>query len=65
MFEYELFRFRSAELRRVARAESLAREAVRGRRIARRAESTGHGSSDTGNSTDTDGLRKHRFARAA
>ncbi|MES5817219.1 hypothetical protein [Streptomyces sp. RG80] len=61
MYEYELSQLRSAELLRQAENERLAREAVRGRRAARReavrqeAESGVH----------TDRPRRLRFLRAA
>jgi hypothetical protein len=61
MYEYELQKFRSAELIRRAEQERLAREAVRARRAARReaARRTAEGESHTS------GPRRHWFTRAA
>ena len=56
MFEYELHQIRSAELRRAAADERLAREAVRGARAARRAAE---------GEVHTDRQRRHWFTRAA
>jgi hypothetical protein len=61
MYEYQLLQFRTADLMRQADQERLARQAVRGKRAARReaarrkAETASH----------TDGPRRHRFARTA
>ncbi|MEU0408861.1 hypothetical protein ABZ307_13770 [Streptomyces griseorubiginosus] len=59
--EYELSRYRSAELRRQAENERLVRETLRGRRAARReaAERTAEADSHTGRP------RRHRFLRTA
>ncbi|WP_327318046.1 hypothetical protein [Streptomyces sp. NBC_01235] len=69
MYEYELQQARSAELLRRAEHERLAREAVRGRRAARReaAERTTAQRSDGGaeNESHTHLLRRLRFARPA
>ncbi|WP_367320647.1 hypothetical protein [Streptomyces sp. HUAS ZL42] len=61
MYEYELHQMRSAELRRRAEHDRLAREAVRHRRAARReaAERTAEHEAHTGRS------RRHWFARVA
>ncbi|MDQ0932898.1 hypothetical protein [Streptomyces turgidiscabies] len=61
MFEYELHQFRSAELRREAADERLAREAVRSARAARREES---GRAAEGE-VHRDDQRRHWFTRAA
>jgi hypothetical protein len=63
MYEYELHRIRSAELRRTAQRERLAREVVRARRAARRAESAGHGTPAA--EPHTDRPRRLRLPRAA
>ncbi|MEU3830871.1 hypothetical protein GT045_26265 [Streptomyces sp. SID486] len=63
MYEYELHRFRSAELRRTAQRERLAREAVRARRAARRAEHAGNGTPAA--ESHTDRPRRLRPARTA
>ncbi|MFD9393078.1 hypothetical protein ACFWBB_20915 [Streptomyces sp. NPDC060000] len=69
MYEYELQQARSAELRRRADGERQAREAVRGRRAARReaaeratAERSEGGA---GSESHTRLLRRFRFARPA
>ena len=61
MYEYELSQLRSAELRRQAQQERLAREAVRGRRAARR-EAAGH---ETEGEVHTGLSRRLRFLRTA
>ncbi|QTE01067.1 hypothetical protein [Streptomyces cyanogenus] len=63
MYQLELHQIRSAELRRTARQERLAREAVRLRRAARRAESAGHGAPVA--ESHTGRLRRHRLLRSA
>ncbi|MFJ1805995.1 MULTISPECIES: hypothetical protein [unclassified Streptomyces] len=69
MYEYELQQARSAELRRRAEGERQAREAVRGRRAARReaAERAAAERSDggPGSESHTHFLRRLRFARPA
>ncbi|MET7685546.1 hypothetical protein [Streptomyces sp. NPDC005423] len=60
MYEYELHQIRSAELRRRAADERLAREAVQGRRAARRDEALRAAEEDP----HTDRPRRPRFARA-
>ncbi|MCX4742906.1 hypothetical protein [Streptomyces antibioticus] len=69
MYEYELHQIRSAELLRRAADERLAREAVRGRRAARReaAERAAHDRSTTNPETEphTHRPRRPRFPRAA
>ncbi|UXY30104.1 hypothetical protein [Streptomyces sp. HUAS TT20] len=62
MFEYELHRFRAAELLRRAEHERLARAAVRGRRAARREEEAHRAATAEAH---TDRPRRPRFARAA
>jgi hypothetical protein len=62
VFEYELHRFRAAELLRRAEHERLARAAVRGRRAARREEEAHRAATAEAH---TDRPRRHRFARAA
>ncbi|WP_055526105.1 hypothetical protein [Streptomyces graminilatus] len=61
MFEYELQQMRSAELRREAADERLAREVVRGARAARR-EAAGRAAEGE---VHSDGQRRHWFTRAA
>ncbi|NEA66723.1 hypothetical protein [Streptomyces sp. SID12488] len=61
MFEYELHQIRSAELRREAADERLAREAVRSARAARR-EAVGRAAEGE---VHTDRTRRHWFTRAA
>ncbi|GHI04775.1 hypothetical protein AQI88_36720 [Streptomyces cellostaticus] len=63
MFELELHRTRTAELRREADQERLAREAVRSRRTARREEAARH--STSGAETHTDRPRRQRLPRTA
>lgn len=63
MFEYELQQMRSAELRREAANERLAREAVRGARAARR-EAAGR-AAEGEVKPDDDRPRRHWFTRAA
>ncbi|MFJ4525056.1 hypothetical protein ACIP4Y_29575 [Streptomyces sp. NPDC088810] len=63
MYQFELHQVRSAELRRTAQQERLAREVVRLRRAARRAESAGHGAPAA--ESHTDRPRRHRLARTA
>ncbi|MDF2271723.1 hypothetical protein P2Q00_40810 [Streptomyces coacervatus] len=61
MYEYEISQFRSAELIRRAEHERLAREAVRGRRAARR-EAASRAAEEESHSPR---LRRLRSARAA
>jgi hypothetical protein len=61
MFEYELHQIRSAELRREAADERLAREAVRSARAARR-EAAGRAAEGE---VHPDRTRRHWFTRAA
>ncbi|MFJ3308113.1 hypothetical protein ACIPSA_34515 [Streptomyces sp. NPDC086549] len=61
MFAYELHRIRSAELRRQAELDRLAREVVRGRRAARHAEQARRAATEA----HTDRPHRHRLARAA
>ncbi|WP_427919831.1 hypothetical protein [Streptomyces sp. cg40] len=61
MYEYEMHQLRSAELRRQAANERLAREAVRGARAARR-EQAGQ---VTESEVHTERPRRHLFARAS
>ncbi|KOV95359.1 hypothetical protein [Streptomyces sp. NRRL B-3648] len=63
MYQLELHQIRSAELRRTAQQERLAREAVRVRRAARRAASAGHGAPAA--ESHTDRPRRHRLPRTA
>ncbi|BCM69651.1 hypothetical protein EASAB2608_04985 [Streptomyces sp. EAS-AB2608] len=63
MHQLELHRFRSAELRREAQQERLAREVLRHRRAARRAESAGHAAPAA--ESHTDGPRRHGQPRTA
>ncbi|MFF0596454.1 hypothetical protein [Streptomyces antibioticus] len=69
MYEYELHQIRSAELLRRAADERLAREAVRGRRAARReaAERAAHDrpSANPESEPHTHRPRRPRFPRAA
>ncbi|WP_369172546.1 hypothetical protein AB5J49_33175 [Streptomyces sp. R28] len=60
MYEYELQHLRAAELIRQAEHERLVREAVRGRRAAKR---SAEGSADA--EAHTWRLRRHRHPRAA
>ncbi|MEW1645492.1 MULTISPECIES: hypothetical protein [unclassified Streptomyces] len=60
MYEYELHRIRSAEMRREAANERLAREAVRGARAARREQAR----QATEGEVHTERPRRHLFARA-
>ncbi|PPS86193.1 hypothetical protein [Streptomyces sp. MH60] len=61
MYEYEIQRYRSAELIRRADEARLAREAVRARRAARRAAR--HGAAEA--ESHTPRQHRHRFPRAA
>ncbi|WP_406121785.1 hypothetical protein [Streptomyces sp. NBC_00989] len=61
MFEYELHQIRSAELRRQAANERLAREAVRGARAARREQARRAAEGEV----HTEGPRRHLFARVS
>ena len=61
MYEYEISRYRSADLSRQAEQERLAREVVRVRRAARH-EATRHAAEDESHSR---GVRRLRSARAA
>ncbi|MFI1376306.1 hypothetical protein ACH4UY_30430 [Streptomyces longwoodensis] len=72
MYEFELQQLRSADLIRQAEQDRLAREAVRGRRAARReaagrtaAREGDHGPSDTGRTGHTRRPWRLRSARAA
>ncbi|MEV6807102.1 hypothetical protein [Streptomyces sp. NPDC051132] len=62
MYSLELHQLRSAELRREAQRERLAREAVRSRRAARR-ERTGDGAAAA--ESHTAGPRRHGRPRTA
>jgi hypothetical protein len=64
MFEYELHQIRSAELIREADNYRRAREAVRGRRTAKR-EAERSGGNDSEGRVDTHHHRRYRFTRAA
>ncbi|MFI1539361.1 hypothetical protein [Streptomyces anandii] len=61
MFAYEIHQMRSAELRRQADQERLAREALRGRRAGRRRA----GREAPVAESHSQGSRRHRFTRAA
>ncbi|MFJ5307891.1 hypothetical protein [Streptomyces sp. NPDC088350] len=61
MYEYELHQIRSAELRRQAADERLAREAVRSRRAARREQARQAAEGEV----HTERPRRHLFARAS
>ncbi|MFF5298015.1 MULTISPECIES: hypothetical protein [unclassified Streptomyces] len=61
MYEYELHLIRSAELRRQAADERLAREAVRGARAARREQARQAAEGEV----HTQRPRRHLFARAS
>ncbi|SEE53806.1 hypothetical protein SAMN05216489_07018 [Streptomyces sp. 3213] len=61
MYEYEMHQLRSAELRRQAANERLAREAVRGARAARREQAGQAVESEV----HTERPRRHLFARAS
>ncbi|MFF8729626.1 hypothetical protein ACF073_24485 [Streptomyces sp. NPDC015171] len=63
MYELEIHRLRSAELRHAAQRERLAREAVRYRRAARRARAAGDGASEA--ESHTDRPRRQRLPRTA
>lgn len=71
MFEYELHRIRSTELRRQAEDARLAREAVRSRRAARReaARAAGHATATAdalaAQEAHTDRRGRRRLPRAA
>ncbi|MFG2478449.1 hypothetical protein [Streptomyces fagopyri] len=65
MFEYELHQIRSAELIREAQDHRLVREALRGRRTARRTTARESGRNDTEGQAHSPRPRRHRFARAA
>ena len=65
MFEYELQQIRSAELIREAQNYRLVKEALRGRRAARRADARRSAHNDTEGQGPTHRPRRHRFARAA
>ncbi|WP_405974161.1 hypothetical protein OG496_38495 [Streptomyces sp. NBC_00988] len=64
MYEFELHQIRSAELRRQAANERLAREAVRGARAARREQARQARQAAEGE-VHTDRPRRHLFARAS
>ncbi|MGW3101698.1 hypothetical protein [Streptomyces sp. NPDC001100] len=61
MYEYEMHQLRSAELRRLAANERLAREAVRGARAARREQARQAAEREV----HTERPRRHLFARAS
>jgi hypothetical protein len=61
MYEYELHQLRSAELRRQAANERLAREAVREARAARREQARRAAEGEV----HTESPRRHLFARAS
>ncbi|MGX9886418.1 hypothetical protein [Streptomyces sp. NPDC002276] len=61
MYEYEIHQLRSAELRRQAANERLAREAVRSARAARREQARQAAESEV----HTERPRRHLFARAS
>ncbi|MFG2375654.1 MULTISPECIES: hypothetical protein [unclassified Streptomyces] len=61
MYEYELHQIRSAELRRQAANERLAREAVRGARAARREQARRAAEGEV----HTQRPRRHLFARVS
>ncbi|WP_329349320.1 hypothetical protein OG226_16430 [Streptomyces sp. NBC_01261] len=61
MYEFELHQMRSAELRRQAANERLAREAVRGARAARREQARRAAEGEV----HTQRPRRHLFARAS
>ncbi|MFF7973678.1 hypothetical protein [Streptomyces sp. NPDC007905] len=63
MYELELHRMRSAELRRDAARKRLAREVARSRRAARREEAALH--STSGAEPHTDRPRRYRLPRTA
>ncbi|MEU6090321.1 hypothetical protein ABZ865_26645 [Streptomyces sp. NPDC047085] len=63
MYQFDLHRMRSAELRREAESERLARETARAVRAARREEAARHGGA--GAETHTDRPRRHRLPRTA
>ncbi|MEV8538263.1 hypothetical protein [Streptomyces sp. NPDC051572] len=67
MYEFELHQIRSAELRRQAANERLAREAVRGARAARReqARQARQARQAAEGEVHTDRPRRHLFARAS
>ncbi|QJT04228.1 hypothetical protein G9272_31360 [Streptomyces asoensis] len=68
MYEYELQQARSAELRRRAEHERLAREVVRGRRSARREaaeRAAERAEGGAGSESHTHLLHRLRFARPA
>ncbi|MGW7608867.1 hypothetical protein ACWGKW_16665 [Streptomyces sp. NPDC054766] len=64
MFEYDLHQTRSAELIRRAQTYRLAKEAVSGRRAARREAAHRSAQDDTEGQSHSDRPRRHRFARA-
>ncbi|MFJ9373653.1 hypothetical protein [Streptomyces sp. NPDC101455] len=64
MYEFELHQIRSAELRRQAANERLAREAVRGARAARREQARQARQAAEGE-VHTQRPRRHLFARAS
>ena len=69
--EYEISRYRSAELLRQAEHERLVRETLRGRRAARREAAARIAEGDTSQALDPEGEahtgrpRRHRFLRPA
>ncbi|MEU5537211.1 hypothetical protein [Streptomyces sp. NPDC020362] len=63
MYEFEIHRMRTAELRREADQDRLAREAVRSRRAARREEAARRGTPDA--EPHTDRPRRQRLPRTA
>ncbi|MFD4559991.1 hypothetical protein ACFWP5_37710 [Streptomyces sp. NPDC058469] len=64
MYEYELHQILSAEMRRQAANERLAREAVRGARAARREQARRTRQAAEGE-VHTERPRRHLFARAS
>ncbi|MEU9135563.1 hypothetical protein AB0D33_06270 [Streptomyces sp. NPDC048404] len=65
MFEFELQQARSEELIRRAQTYRLAKEAVSGRRAARRAAALQSAQGDTEERAHTGRPRRHRSARTA
>jgi hypothetical protein len=65
MYEYEIHQTRSADLIRQADHHRMVREALRGRRDARRAAAEASARHATGGQAHTDRPRRHPFARAA
>ncbi|WP_405923899.1 hypothetical protein [Streptomyces sp. NBC_00035] len=65
MSEYELYQIRSAQLIREAQHHRLVREALRGRRAARRAALRESAQNDTEGQGHSRRHGRHRFTRAA